>query len=124
MVDKDIINGKKCQYCNNSTVYTDNKVIYGKSYGNGKIYYCKPCDAYVGTHKGTNKSFGSVANRELRALRSKAHRVFDPIWKSKQLTRVEAYKKLSEFTGIEKAYCHIAMFNESICNKIIDGFNK
>ena len=31
------------------------------------IYICKPCDAYVGVHKGTDKALGRLANKELRS---------------------------------------------------------
>jgi len=45
-------------------------------------YYCKEDDAYVGTHKNSRKSLGTMANKELRERRKKAHRVLDPLWKS------------------------------------------
>ncbi|MBL0255764.1 MAG: hypothetical protein IPQ27_12795, partial [Chitinophagaceae bacterium] len=44
--------GLVCPYCGNKTEYIDSSFIYGKSYG--MIYICKPYDAYVGVHKGTD----------------------------------------------------------------------
>jgi hypothetical protein len=50
-VDMLIVQEIICPYCNNLTAFVDSETIYGKSYG--MVYYCKDCDAYVGTHKGS-----------------------------------------------------------------------
>jgi len=54
-----------CPYCNNPAVYVDSVVIYRRSYG--MIYWCRPCDAYVGVLKGTDIPFGTLANAEFIA---------------------------------------------------------
>jgi len=84
------------------------------------IYICKPCNAYCGTHKGTNVSLGSVANKELRELRKIAHLHFDGIWKSGKMKRRSLYKKLSEYLCLDERYTHMAMFDEDICKKVIE----
>lgn len=48
-----------CDYCGGPTEYVDSSVIYGRSYG--MIYLCRPCRAYVGVHRGTNKPLGRLA---------------------------------------------------------------
>ena len=75
-----------CPYCGEKVKLSSNKVIYGKSIGNGKVYRCTNqwCDSYVGVHTGTNTPLGRLANKELRLLKNKAHRLFDGLWKSRQ----------------------------------------
>lgn len=61
----------KCPYCGGKVLFSKTSdIIYGKNYS--AIYYCEhypKCDAYVGTHKGTTKSLGRLANKELREKR-------------------------------------------------------
>lgn len=110
--------GKACPYCNKETEFVDSSVVYGKSYG--MIYLCRPCKAYCGVHKDTNKSKGSLANAELRELRKKAHLYFDKIWKDKHLERNKAYQWLSERLGISRDECHIGLFDIKRCKDAIE----
>lgn len=73
----DINKGLICPYCNSKTEYIDSKYIYGTSYG--MIYICKPCDAYVGVHKGTDNALGRLADKRLRKAKKDAHYFFDKI---------------------------------------------
>lgn len=128
---KNLINsGKICPYCQKSTEYIDSKYIYGKSYG--MIYICKPCNAYVGVHKGTNKSLGRLADKKLREFKKEAHYWFDQIsktnkineiWKKyipKTTNRRKAYIWLSKQLEIDEKDCHIGMMNEVECKAVID----
>ena len=112
-----IMEGKICPYCGNETLYIDSKDIYNKSYG--MIYSCKPCKAYCGVHKGTDRSLGRIANKELRELKIEAHKYFDAIWKRKQEKRSFMYARLSEYLGIPKEYTHIGMFSPKTCIRVI-----
>ena len=96
-----------CPYCHQTTRLVDSIEIYkGRSYG--LAYWCEPCDAYVGCHKGTARSFGSPANEALRDARKEAHKNFDPIWKETDLRRKDAYAWLASRMGMRKWDCHIA----------------
>ncbi|MEB3190449.1 MAG: zinc-finger-containing protein [Snowella sp.] len=106
-----------CPYCKRESQFVDSSIIYGKSYG--MIYLCSNCDAYVGCHNGTNKAKGTLANKELRELRKKAHECFDPLWKNGSQSRSSAYKWLSKQLNIPFSKTHIAMFNEEQCKKVI-----
>lgn len=108
-----------CPYCESEVIYTSNKVIYGKEFGNGKCYKCTHCDAYVGVHNGTNIPLGRMANKELRELKKQAHALFDPIWKTKQKTRSEAYQDLANALGIPKNECHFGWFDQPMLLKAI-----
>ena len=112
-----ILEGKICPYCGKETEFVDSSIIYGKSYG--MIYLCKPCDAYCGVHKGTNKSLGRLANRQLRQAKKEAHKYFDKIWNLKLMKRHKAYKWLSEKLKIDPKYTHIGMFSEKTCKDVV-----
>lgn len=116
-MDELILQGKKCPYCGEPSIYTDSEVIYGKSYG--MIYLCKPCDAYVGTHKSQpDVSLGRLANAELRAAKKLAHYYFDRLWKDGYIKRASAYKWLSNEMGIDPDHTHIGMFDVEQCAKV------
>jgi hypothetical protein len=139
MSDNEILHGKKCPYCNKKPQYVDSIIIYGRSYG--MIYLCGDCDAYVGVHKGTNKSLGRLANRELREAKKNAHKYFDELWQKKaelgaisnpnlrgkydwinwkNKCRSDAYRWLSDQMGKPSKYTHIGMFNVVECNRVIN----
>ncbi|MEN6487272.1 MAG: DUF3268 family zinc-finger domain-containing protein [Smithella sp.] len=106
-----------CPYCGREAEYRDSKIIYGRSYG--MIYICRPCDAYVGVHKGTDKPLGRLANKELRYWKTAAHDAFDPLWRSGRMKRNEAYKWLAERMGLSKKETHIGMFDIAECKTVI-----
>ena len=106
----------KCPYCGKKAEWTSNDVVYGRKYGKSWMcYYCWECDAYVGCHQNTKLPLGTMANKELRTLRMECHALFDPLWKSGQMKRRDAYRYLFKNTGVK----HIAWANEEECQKII-----
>jgi len=106
-----------CPYCNKKAEWVSNEKIYGRRYGKSYMcYYCKDCNAYVGCHNNTKQPLGTMANKELRDLRIKAHSLFDQIWKEGKMKRKEAYKFLEKNTGIK----HISWTSEEQCKKVID----
>lgn len=102
------------------TLYTSNSVIYGKEYGNGRVYKCTGCDAYVGVHTGTEIPLGRLANKELRQLKSKCHSLFDPAWKEKKIKRRQAYSILAYKMSIPVNECHFGWFDKDLLNKAIN----
>jgi len=89
-----------CPYCGNEATYGPNEGWYGKRYGKSYMaYWCKPCDAYVGTHNNTTKPLGTMANKELRQARMAAHANVDCYWKELGWERGEVYGKLSKHFG-------------------------
>jgi len=136
--DQKIISAQICPYCGEKPVFTDSKVIYGKSYG--MVYYCKPCDAYVGVHKGTENALGRLANKELREAKKNAHYYFDQLWNKKlriwmrkkekhskkeissmrRIVRNQAYSWLSKKMGLPAEHTHIGMFTIERCEQVIE----
>lgn len=111
-----------CPYCNEPPVLVDGAEVYhGRSYG--KIWLCRPCQAWVGVHKGTDQPLGRLANKELREWKIKAHAAFDPRWKGKS-DRREAYGWLAEQLGIEREKAHIGMFDVETCKRVVELCSK
>jgi len=108
-----------CPYCGRKAEYVDSAEIYGKSYG--MVYLCRPCDAYVGVHDGTDTPLGRLANRELRRWRNRAHAAFDPLWQQGpyRRRRNDAYAWLAGKMGLTKEKTHIAMFDVEQCKQVI-----
>ena len=108
-----------CPYCGGEVILTSNKELYGREYGkHPRCYLCKNCKASVGVHPN-NRPLGILANAELKELKMKAHRLFDPYWKSKKMKRQEAYRKLASKLNIAYDNCHIGYFNKPMLLKVI-----
>ena len=89
-----------CPYCRKEAEWVENKAIYGRNYGKSYMtYFCKTCDAYVGCHQNTRRPLGTMANKELREWRVKAHTNIDAYWKEKGMPRAEVYRLLKEKLG-------------------------
>ena len=112
-----------CSYCGNDSrlvtgvnVYPHRPDLY-----NLHFWYCEPCAAWVGCHKNSDaKPLGRLANSSLRMAKSAAHRAFDTLWKNGTMSRKEAYLWLSCKLGIKFSECHIGMFDEELCEKVVD----
>ena len=113
-----IIAGKNCPYCGEEPELVNSKEVYNWDYG--WLWMCKPCDAYVGCHKGTKQPLGRLANQSLRYWKKRAHLHFDRIWRTKKLLqRKEAYQWLSEQLEVDYKYTHIGMFTLSQCVVVV-----
>lgn len=122
--------GHICPYCGGKTEYIDSSYVYGRSYG--MIYICKPCDAYVGVHKGTDKALGRLANKELREAKKRAHYYFDQIAKTSLINKIwrkwipnisnrnKAYKWLAIQLNMDEEFCHIGMMDVQQCDKVVE----
>ena len=96
----------------------DSAVIYGRSYG--LVYYCEPCQAWVGCHPESTRPLGRLANSELRLAKREAHAAFDPIWKTGKKKRNQAYGWLALKLGIPRYRCHIGMFDVALCARAVE----
>lgn len=119
-----------CDYCHKPAQLVDSKIVYhGKSYG--KIWYCEPCQAWVGVHRVSRRMvpLGRLANAQLRKIKVRAHAAFDPLWRgkmerdkcSKTKARDTAYAWLAIQLGIPVRRCHIGYFDERECQRVIDA---
>jgi len=107
----------ECPYCyEESELVRSTEVLTDH---HGWIYLCRPCQAWIGCHKGSTKPYGRLANAELRDLKDEAHEVFDKIWKKGGMERNQAYAWLAMKMQVPRKYCHIGMFSEGMCREVI-----
>ena len=112
-----------CPYCGSEAEFVDSARVYrGKSYG--MIYDCRACDAYVGVHKGTTHALGTMANKELRVWRMRAHAAFDPLWQRGAMNRHAAYSYMQFLMGMTPEQAHISRFNVEQCERLVTLLNK
>ncbi|MAC32261.1 MAG: hypothetical protein CME38_01485 [Haliea sp.] len=102
-----------CPYCDGPVALVENSEIYnGRSYGDWPYaYLCAPCDAYVGLHPHTDLPLGTLANRELRSVRSQAKVAWQAVSRARGWDRSLAYQWLASEMGIPAAECHFGHFN-------------
>lgn len=113
----------KCPICKKRTVLVLGAEMYSHrpDLADKKFYWCKKHDARVGCHPGTEIPLGIPATAALRQLRSKVHRLFDPLWEDSFFdSRSAAYKWLSKTMGISPRKTHVGMFTEVQCSVAID----
>lgn len=115
------MSAQKCDYCSNDAELVTGKVIYPHRADlfSKKFWNCTSCNAYVGCHPNTTKPLGRLANAELRKAKQQAHAAFDPLWKSRQMKRKQAYAWLAEKMGIAVQNCHIGMMDVQECKAIV-----
>lgn len=125
---KGVINhAPRCPYCGSTTVYRSATGIYINNPDDVMLYVCKnypACDAYVQTQKGTAIPLGTMANRELRALRAEAHRKFNKLYLQNYMSKAEAYAWLSSILGVPKTRAHIGLLGVLGCNLVIKEAEK
>lgn len=124
-----------CQYCQTPAVLTKGSALYPSlpHLFNKWFWVCSPCNARVGCHAvgafvfvdgvrvesdGT-LPLGSLANPELRRLRTETHRVFDSWWRQQGMTRTQAYFWLAGALGIDPKDCHVSQFDPDRCRSAI-----
>ncbi len=108
-----------CPYCDKPSQLVPSTEVYGQGRDFGGIWLCRPCDAWVGCHKGSFRPKGRLADRALRDAKIRAHAAFDPLWKSGEMARGDAYGWLADHMGLERRDCHIGMFDVDQCSRVV-----
>ena len=91
------------------------------------LYVCKNypiCDSYVRVQPGTKIPMGTMANGELRRLRTEAHWHFDQLYKRGYMTKDDAYRWLAVVLCVPLNQAHIGMLGEYYCKKVIEESKK
>lgn len=120
MLGADVLKEVICPYCSRKAENVGGRKIYPfrADLAHRRFYLCRPCSAYVGTHEATGRPLGTLANDELRAARRELHEAFDEYWREGYVTRSEAYRALSELSGVPNS--HIGHFDLATCAKVLD----
>lgn len=109
--------GKTAQLVGGARIYPHRPDLFTKSY-----YLCE-CGAYCGCHPKSVVPLGYPCGPSTRKARSAAHAAFDPIWKSKLLSRSAAYAWLANVTGISPEKCHIGMMTQTQAEQVAASSN-
>ena len=112
-----------CPYCLAPAKLVTGAIIYPHRADLATLMFwaCQACDAYVGCHKTTTTPLGRLANAALRRAKSNAHRVFDPLWKSGEISRRDAYQWLADKLVIPFKKTHIGEFDEAMCARVMEA---
>ena len=87
----------------------------------GIRYKCKsPCRGSHGAHPD-GKPLGTPANSRIRKARSEAHLVFDVLWQSGKMSRVEAYAWMRSTLRLQPDEAHISSMNVAQCRSLIQA---
>ena len=126
--------GQRCPYCGSSVVLRSADGIYHDNSSQTMLYVCShypQCDAYVRTHPGTTIPVGTLANRELRALRNEAHRCFDQLHRCFDqlhrcglMSKQDAYLWLASLLQVPLSRAHIGYLGEYYCTQVIEESRK
>lgn len=117
----------RCPYCGSHSVLRSADGIYRTNDKNTMLYVCSrypACDSYVRVHPGTKIPLGTMANRELRALRNEAHRNFDQLHKRGLMSREDAYHWLASILAAPLGQAHIGHLGEYYCRQVIEESKK
>lgn len=115
-----------CRYCGGTVRLVPANMVYGAAAAKRlklekeMFYQCQNCNARVGCHRGSKRPLGNLANEVLRLKRMETYQVYDAFWKSKGMTRTQAYKWLAERMQIPEQQAHIGSFEMDQCQRVID----
>lgn len=117
-----LFTGKKCPYCGGVPELVDAREIFGGiGPASGRYYLCRTCRAWVGCHRYSTEAMGRLAGKKLRALRHRAHTVFDLVWRDRHKpSRYNAYSWLALRLGKPRHLVHMGYFDEEDCRRVID----
>lgn len=115
----------RCPYCGNKMILKRAEDYFGDKIWNENrnsyMYVCKNsiCTCYILTYKGSKVPRGIPADGALRKKRIITHKIFDDIWKSKIMTKKNAYKWLQDKFALSEEHAHISMFSDYMCDCVI-----
>jgi len=121
----DIKSVPECPYCGKDAELVDSKKIYPQAIEDyGMFWLCRPCQAWTGCHKNSKRHApkGRLANAELRHWKQEAQKAFDPMWKSGEFTRTDAYNWLRAAMGKSKQV-HIGFMDVRECKQVVEICN-
>ena len=65
-----------------------------------------------------------LVSRETHAARQMAHKAFDALWKSKRMSRKEAYRRLAYELAMPREETHISQFDIRNCLRTKDAVKR
>lgn len=80
------------------------------------FWKCENCGNFVGCHHKTNnptKPLGNIPTKELRNARQHIHKILDPIWENKIMSRGQVYAALAKRLGYQYHTAEIKTVDEA-----------
>ena len=117
----------KCPYCGKNVVFRSADGVSKENKFNTMLYVCSDypkCDAYVRVKPGTKRPMGTLADSNLRALRTEAHFYFDQLHESGAMTKQQAYQWLAYKVSAPLSQAHIGYMREYYCQRVIEECKK
>lgn len=113
-----------CPYCGRDAVLRPAEYVYGDDTitAGSMLYVCSgypDCNSYVGVHRGTKKPMGSLADKELRNKRIRAHRAMNRLIESGYMCKNGVYAWLSCSLNLPPKETHIGCFSDYMCEQTI-----
>lgn len=102
--------------CGGAVVVAHHEHVYGRSYSEWPwMYRCQECGSSVGMHPFTSIPLGTLADSALKMARKECKQPFELIWRSRRMTRTQAYAELAAHLKIEVGACHFGWFDAATC---------
>lgn len=119
---------KDCPYCHSLVLKKNGREVYdenGRDFGEVNVLVCSNnlCGART-TCDEQGYPYGTLAKEPLRKARIRAHDALDKFWSKKHYDRRTMYKLLANYMKKELDFCHIGLFNEAECEKVIEFCQK
>jgi hypothetical protein len=125
-----LVDVSRCPFCGSATEISPASRVYGsrsKDEEWGDVLVCSQfprCDSFVGCHLRTLIPKGTLANRQLREWRKRAHAVFDQLWKERgRKSRRCAYRELARILEVPADQAHIGWCSIEQCQRIIEALS-
>ena len=122
-----VFSGKWCWYCDCETEQVTGVEVYPHRPDlHGRLFFrcVSSHDHYVGRYHGSGKSYGIIADADLRKLKMEGHKHFDQLWAEGPNKRFEsrqaAYDWLSKQMNIPIERTHFGMFFPELCRQAIE----
>ena len=106
--------GALCSKVKGDRIYPHRPDLYKLSF-----YLCPQCGAYCGVSTDFSNP-RSPAGPVTRKNRVWAHKAFDKLWQSGQMSRTQAYQWLSSVLGIPAHRCHIGMMDSKMALRVVE----
>lgn len=65
-----------------------------------------------------------LVDRSTHEARKAAHVAFDPLWKTRQVSRTEAYALLARALGLSSEACHISLMDAALARRVPDAVDR
>lgn len=116
---------QECPYCGQAAVILRGNFLYpgNKTLHNFDYWVCKPCDARIKCLSGTYNPQGTMANKELRLLRTKTVSVIMEHQRRYDLTAAEVYSYIGKELFLNRTERMPRNYDKETCKAVIKLFS-